>query len=495
MTRALPIALLLASCIPRVDRGPAAVVEARKPVTLIEQPDADSPSIYLSAMVAAGSAHDPSGREGLADLTARSMVGSDTIREALYPTGNTLSVVVDRDWVTLRLRCHADHAAVCLDVFAGALTAPTLDVGTIERVRAQAAHHLQTGLVGDTEGLGHEALASWLYEAHPYGHPTRGRYGVLDQLTPERARRFHTDYFVRENVVAGIAGNYSSEHVATLQTRLEALPGDRAPELPLQQPVPARGRSLLVLESDTPVTGIHIGHTLDVTRTHPDWAALLLATQVLGQHRQSTGRLYQRMRTERGLNYGDYAYIEPFVSRGWSRFQEQGTVRAQPYFYIWIRPVSLDNGPFATRMAIAELTDWVASGITDDELQLAREHLTNNLQLWAQDPGQRLAYALEATATGLPNPLDTLADRLAPLTVEQVATAIGAHIDPDNLRIVAVSGDASGLRDKLIEETPTPIVYADVVPTDAQAARDQVIAATSLGIAESWVVPAEGFFR
>ena len=40
--------------------------------------------------------------------------------------------------------------------------------------------------------------------------------------------------------------------------------------------------------------------------------ALLLAASYLGQHRMSGGVLYDELREKRGLNYGDYAYIEYF---------------------------------------------------------------------------------------------------------------------------------------------------------------------------------------
>ena len=44
---------------------------------------------------------------------------------------------------------------------------------------------------------------------------------------------------------------------------------------------------------------------LPITREHPDFAALYIARVWLGEHRASTGRLYQRLREIRGINYGD----------------------------------------------------------------------------------------------------------------------------------------------------------------------------------------------
>ena len=63
------------------------------------------------------------------------------------------------------------------------------------------------------------------------------------------------------------------------------------------------------------IHAISLGHPIAVTRAHPDFAALSVARAWLGEHRASSGRLFQRIREVRGMNYGDYAYIEAFPGR------------------------------------------------------------------------------------------------------------------------------------------------------------------------------------
>ena len=54
------------------------------------------------------------------------------------------------------------------------------------------------------------------------------------------------------------------------------------------------------------------GFPVDLKRGDPDWLALWLARSYIGEHRSENSHLYQRIREERGMNYGDYAYIEYF---------------------------------------------------------------------------------------------------------------------------------------------------------------------------------------
>ena len=62
------------SCVPKIEKGPIPVEEASKPVQVIEMGDPNNPNLYLHAIIRAGSSMDPIGKEGLANLTAQSLV-------------------------------------------------------------------------------------------------------------------------------------------------------------------------------------------------------------------------------------------------------------------------------------------------------------------------------------------------------------------------------------------------------------------------------------
>ena len=79
------------------------------------------------------------------------------------------------------------------------------------------------------------------------------------------------------------------------------------------------GLEVEILEKDTRATAISFGFPIAVNRAHPDFAALSVARAWLGEHRMPAGQLFQRIREVRGINYGDYAYIEAFP-RGMFQF-------------------------------------------------------------------------------------------------------------------------------------------------------------------------------
>lgn len=491
-------------CVPKVLPGPVPVDEAAKPVTLLELPDKNSPNIYLEAMIRTGSAMDPIGKEGLAAFTAQGMIhgGTRTVepeafKARLFPTGNSFNVVVSREYTSIKLRCHIDHAAQCVDSFVGALTAPRFDSAVMERVRDEALYAVTDGILSDEEQLGNAALDAALYEGHRYAHPVRGRAGTIGLLTPEDAKIFHETQFVRQSIQVGIGGGFQEEHRDQLTQGLLALSSALPADAARQAPVPVTGRQLLIISTETPVTGFHLGHHHSVTRNHPDYAALYVATLALGAHRQSSGRLFETLRTQRGLNYGDYAYIEAFQQFGSSTYPEQGILRSSPMFYLWLRPTSVVNGPFALKLAIDELEKWVADGLSQQEFQTIQKYALGHLPLEAQNIGRRLSYQLSATASGTPDPLQHLSTHIAALTREEINAAIQRHIRPDDLMIVAVSGEGNALLSRLNNLETTPIQYHNVTPSAAQAQRDSDIANKALDIEfeTAEVRSAKGLFR
>ncbi len=502
------VAALCIGCAPRIDRGPVPAKLATEPVRLVERPADESPNIYLQAVLDLGSGYDPPGHEGLSALTVRSMIeagaGERTgqqVRDALFEAGTGLSFVVDKEYASIRLKCHVDHAALCRDVFTDVLTAPAFRAEDVERLRDQAVHAVTAGLISDTEALGEAVFHATLYEGHPYGHPIRGRSGVLPLLDAADTQSHWASHVRRRSVVVGIAGAFDDAFVDALTQGLEAIPAGQAPELLLPAPNAAGTRGLVAVDTDAAggsgVTGFHIGHPFDVDRSHEDWVALTLAMNAFGAHRQSFGRLYRTIRGARGLNYGDYAYAEPFVQRGWSSDPEQGVLRRDTHFNLWLRPTSDENGPFALKLALMELETLVADGLTEQEVSETAAYLARHTALEATDPGRRLAYALDAAVTGHPNVLELVPKAVTELEAGQVNAAIRRHIRPDDLWIVAVSGDAEGLSATLIEETATPIVYADVTPDEEQARRDAEVAEYSVGLDpdQVFVLPADGVFR
>jgi zinc protease len=248
------------------------------------------------------------------------------------------------------------------------------------------------------------------------------------------------------------------------------------------QVAPATGTDVEIVEKDTRSTAISFGFPIDVTRAHPDFAALSVARAWLGEHRMSAGRLFQRIREVRGMNYGDYAYIEAFPRGMFQFFPDPNIVRQRQLFEIWIRPVVPEQAHMALRIAVHELRSLISNGLTKEAFDVTRDYLMKNVYVMTARQDEQLGYALDSRWYGTAEFTAYMRDSLQRLTVEQVNAAITRHLTSDRLSIVIIAKDAQALKKALVADVFSPIQYDSEKPKELLD-EDRVVGAMKLSIA------------
>jgi zinc protease len=224
--------------------------------------------------------------------------------------------------------------------------------------------------------------------------------------------------------------------------------------------------------------------------------ALKLAQTYFGQHRSSIGRLFQSLREARGLNYGDYAYIEYFP-RGMFQMQADANLaRQQQIFQIWIRPVPPEQAMFALRAAVYEYDKLVSDGLTAEAFEQTREFLLKYVNVLVETQSASLGYDLDSKFYDIPKYAEYLKAGLAKLTVEKVNEAIKHHLKSNKMRVVIVTRNADELKESIASGKPSPITY-NSPKSDAILAEDKIIQDYSIPTKEEWikVLPVEQVFR
>jgi zinc protease len=448
------------------------------------------PQLSIKLSFAAGSAHDPKGKEGLATLTGEMIADAgskdmriDEIRKAFYPMAASFSSQVDREVTTFTLRIHRDNWQRFFDIALPMLTDPGLREEDFKRNKDGVLNALRQDLRSDNEEeLGKEKLQQNIFAGTPYGHPSLGTVAGLEAITPDDVRSFWKSAYTRANLTVGINGDAPDGLVARLKAELGKLPA--GPALPSPAGVVAhrpKGIEVEIIEKETRATAISFGHPIDVTRSSPDFAALYLARTWLGEHRSSTSHLYQRIRELRGMNYGDYAYIEAFPGGMFTMLPNPGVPRRSQIFEVWIRPIVPVNAQMALRIAIYELEKLIQNGMTGQEFESTREYLMKNVFIMTATQNQQLGYALDSKWYGIPEFTSYMRDRLSKLTLADVNAVIRKHLSAKNLSVVVVTKDAKALADTLVADGFSPIKY-DAPKPQSVLDEDKVIGALKLGI-------------
>lgn len=216
----LPILLLALGCAWHPPRETPALVAAEGPVEVVRTPAGEPLRVALRA----GSAHDPSGREGLAWVTAHAVAAEAGARVEVGPEIVVFTVSPER-------------AGALAEALA---TAPS--EARVAEARVAAAAALEAL---DCAAVAERAWDAWVYAGHPYGHAPEGRLSVLPTLTAAEVAGFLGERYVRSVAVLGVpAGD-----------PVDAAAFERLPPRLSRSPTPARsiapeGRVLVVRAPD-----------------------------------------------------------------------------------------------------------------------------------------------------------------------------------------------------------------------------------------------------
>ncbi len=429
-----------------------------------------SPLVSFRILFMTGSAADPQGREGLASLTAAMLAEGGSraktyseITDAMYPMATSFSWQVDKEMTVFSGTTHVDN----LDKYYSLIREMLLDPGFREddftRLKEDAINYLKTSLRGgNDEELGKEVLYTMIYPGtHPYGHQNRGAVGSLEKLTLKDVRDFYGANYTQGNLVIGLAGGYPEAFPKQVDADFAKLPTGAIDQLKAKatQPKLEPGTKIEIVQRETRSTGISLGFPINVTRADKDWPALAVVASYLGQHRSSNSYLYQRLREARGLNYGDYAYIEYFP-RGMFQFTPDANLgRQQQIFQIWIRPVEPANGHFVLRAALYEYDKLVRDGMSKETFEITREFLSKYVNVLTATQDSQLGYALDSRYYRIADFPTYMREQLAKLTLEDVNRAIRRHLKSDAMRVAIVTKDAAGLCDAILANRLSPITY------------------------------------
>jgi zinc protease len=466
------------------------------------------PQVVVKLLFTVGSANDPQGKEGLAALAASMITeaGSqqmriDEINKALYPLAGSFDARVDKEMTTLTASIHKDNWRKFFDIVMPQLLTPGFRDDDFQRLKDAQLNALKESLRNNNEEeLGKEELQNRIYAGTPYGHTPLGTIAGIQSISPGDVKKFIADHYTRANLVAGVSGDYPEALLAAVKSDAAQLPagGTQSAGLKALAPIAgkkASGLNVEIVQKETRATFVSIGAPLPITRASgEDFAALNVARAWLGEHRMSTGRLFNRIREVRGFNYGDYAYIEYFNRPGAQFFPSPNIARRAQLFEIWIRPVVLVNAQMAIRLALYETQKMIDNGLSEAEFEATRDYLMKNAYLMTATQDQRLGYALDSWWYGIPEYTDYVRGLYAKLTRDDVNRAIKQYLSAKDLDFVIVTKDAEGLRDQLVKDEPSTVKYD--APKPELAEEDKVIGSYKLNIKPENVsiVPVEQVF-
>ena len=336
--------------------------------------------------------------------------------------GASLSFAVEKDRLVFDAHVRAVYAKKLLALVAEVLREPSFPAVEFEhlksRMRAEYALEAQ-----NTRAQAAINLSQLLYApSHPNCQPsTVDSQKALEELTLVDLKAYHQRTIDRSSLVVSIAGDIkNAASFKLVETSLAKLPRSAVtlPD-PVTTPPHAAERRNVRIEDKASIDYM-LGIATGITKDHPDYPALLLGIQILGNRSGFTGRLMKRVREIEGLTYGIYAYLSGFLG-------------ADGYIAAWatFAPQLLGKGKAALTR---EIHDMAENGATDDEVKKHRTMYEARSRVTLSNSGDLARGAHDIAIEGRkPSYLDEFPKRILKLNSKAVNAALKKYLIPDDL--------------------------------------------------------------
>jgi zinc protease len=385
----------------------------------------------------AGGYFDPADQVGLAQTTAAMMREGTAkrttlqISEMLETKASALAVVSGLSSITSTLSGSSltENFAETLALAAEVLLQPSFPQEELDRYKTRA----KTGLVQQRSQpgfLANEQFSRLMYGPHPSGRASLTPEGI-DRLTRDALAGFHKAKYVPDHAVLAIAGDISmAEARKVIDAHLGgwAKAGVPAPQT-TEPPAPPAGQVHLVDRANSVQTTMWVGSPA-ITRTSPDYDIVLVMNQVIGGG--PTGRLFTKLREERGYTYGVGSNLSAAQFRGhWLATMDARSEVTEP----------------ALRDLMIEITRMRDEPVPQKEFDDKRRGMIASFALTLESPQAVLGNHITRWIYKLPADYwDKFPDRVMAVTQAQVQEAAKKYLDPSKLQIVTV-GEAAKIGD------------------------------------------------
>jgi predicted Zn-dependent peptidase len=273
----------------------------------------------------------------------------------------------------------------------------------------------------------HDVLASAIFGDHPLGRPIIGRAEVISSVPVPEIAAYHDGRYVASNVVVAGAGSVDHDKLVGLVEEACGV-GDG----PAAAPEPAGNGA-------SPQARFHVKQTEQfhlclgapgmARADERRFAGRVLDTIFGGS---TSSRLFQEVREKRGLAYAVYSYMSHYVDSG------------QVGLYVGTRP---DNVGEAMDVIGTELRRLVEDGVTEEELERAKENVKGRMVLSLESPLTRMNRLGSSVLMDVPVlSLDEVIAAVDAVTLEDLGDLARELYAPERLSAAGVGADEDAFR-------------------------------------------------
>jgi len=387
--------------------------------------DHDLPVVTGALIFHGGSGYDTIDKAGLAS-TCATLIRSggagarspEQIDADLDFVGASVSSAAADDMLQMSFRCLRKDINLVLEILSDMIMAPQFDSSKMALEISNMKDQIRRQ--NDNPGqITRRVYYETVYSGHPYGiSPT---LASMDNIKRPDIIAQHKRYYGPDNCICAVSGDLTSDEFTNLIDKYLAgwkKGGVNIDPLPTASMKYAPG--VYYAERDINQAHIRFGH-LSMDDKNPDRYAVQIMNFALGGG-GFTARMLNQVRTTAGLAYsvGTYQYLRPY----------NGTFFA----YCMTRADALGK---AVEMMMNIIDDVRENGITEKELEIARESIVNSYVFGYDTPDKIVGAQAGFEFWGFsPDQLEKDLKGYQEVTLDDCNRAARKYISPENYAII-----------------------------------------------------------
>ncbi len=394
-------------------------------------------SATLGFFFRVGARHEPAELHGISHFIEHTVFKGTTKRSALEiaietdSLGGNLDAFTTHEETGFAIKVIDDRVQQAFDLIADILTNPRFDEADLKSEQRVIIEEMKMIDDSPEDYLG-EIFSEGLFPDHPLGMSIAGTPKTVRSFNHEVTRRYHEDVFNASNLVITAAGNVDHEQIVELASAVWSSN--------FSWQIGAKGQLKLELQTPTLAAPILIKQNKNLEQAHlviatplvsatdeRRYAADVLANIIGGG---TSSRLWQKVREERGLAYS--------VGASAVSYQDCG-------MFSIFAATSPDQVEEVVDLSIAEMQSVVRDGVTEDELELAKQQAVASILLSLEDSAARAATLAQSEMThGRQISVEETVAKLDAVTVNEIQNIATEFFVTENVAFAAL-GDLKNL--------------------------------------------------
>jgi zinc protease len=279
-------------------------------VWLVRQ--SELPIVSMNMVFKSGGTVDPTGKTGLASMTA-GLLNSGTrnrsaveISNQLQDIGASLGTGSGWDSANVSMQSLTNNLDKALDIYSDVILNPTFPESELEQTRRRAL----VGLMQRKDNP--NAIASVVYNQllygknHPYGNVLGGNEASIKSIKQSDLMNFYQTYYRPNNAVLLVVGDTT---MSAIKPKIESAFANWKPAQVPTMRIPDAAAfdrpGIYVVDKPGAAQSVITIGQVGVSRDNPDFYALQVMNSILGGG--GSARLFMNLREDKGYTYGAYS--------------------------------------------------------------------------------------------------------------------------------------------------------------------------------------------